>query len=127
MLRIRLAWGLAGFLVDLERVLVSKDLCLTMTRTACIYVDCFLDLFFTNFDVGDTSICPLLHNIRVFLGMEWTLTFRHSLWEGNSCANWLAKHGAASHDPLAILLNCPIGPHSLLIVDTMGVTFAHNS
>lgn len=51
------------------------------------------------------------------------MVVRHTLWEGNSCADFLAKHGA-SQDEAPVLVSSPLeGMSLLLLANSMGVSF----
>ena len=36
----------------------------------------------------------LVAKIQTLLHKNWNVRVGHTLWEGNNCANWLAKEGA---------------------------------
>lgn len=48
--------------------------------------------------------------------MSWSLSFVHMLREGNECADWLAKFGAASDDPLHLWPRC-LGQLALVLLE----------
>lgn len=52
---------------------------------------------------------------------RWTLSFNHSLWEGNFCTDWLAKFGSSMDRGSQIWHLCPTELSSTLLADAMGV------
>lgn len=65
--------------------------------------------------------CPVVDRIRSFSQHQWTLSFSHSLWEGNWCADWLAKFGSSMDHGSRIWHTCPLDLSSTLLADAMGV------
>lgn len=64
---------------------------------------------------------PIVDHIRSFLQRHWTLTFHHSLREGNFCADWLAKFGSSKSNGSRIWSLCPSALSSTLLADAMGI------
>lgn len=65
---------------------------------------------------------PLIDHIRDLLAYPWTVILRHTLREGNMCADWLAKQGATSSSNLTVWSACPSGLATLMLADTTGLT-----
>lgn len=64
---------------------------------------------------------PLIEYIRAFRSRPWQLIFRHTLREGNACADLLAKFGANSDDGLTIWTACPAQLSATLLADAIGI------
>nr|KYP43659.1 hypothetical protein KK1_034887 [Cajanus cajan] len=56
----------------------------------------------------------IIARIRDFTREDWRLEFKHTLREGNSCANFLAKREAAVDEDL-IILEAPLAKLSMLL------------
>jgi len=63
--------------------------------------------------------------IRKYMAKDWTFQLRHTLKEGNMCADFLAKVGTRSTSDLLIVLNPPAELRLLLMADSMGVVYHH--
>ncbi|KAL4293175.1 hypothetical protein HN51_043650 [Arachis hypogaea] len=63
----------------------------------------------------------LLANIQELLQRDWQVQVEHTLREGNSCADWLAKDGAKDDVVLKVWLLAPPSMGDLLMDDFMGV------
>jgi hypothetical protein len=51
---------------------------------------------------------------------NWIVIFHHTLYQGNKCADWLAKHNASSSDVLKSWIFCPHQLHHSLLDDALG-------
>lgn len=67
----------------------------------------------------------LIENIRGLLSLDWELSLAHTLREGNSCANFLAKLGTVSAERWRVCEEPTVGMASLLEVDARWVAFVH--
>jgi len=54
---------------------------------------------------------------------DWEITFFHTLCQGNICVDSLAKMGSSSTDALTIWNDCPEQISSLLLDDSLRVTY----
>lgn len=63
---------------------------------------------------------PLIDNIMNFMNLYWSLSFKHTLSEGNSCVGWLAKHDTSLNGDMVLWDRCP-ELFSKLIADALGV------
>ncbi|GAU35993.1 hypothetical protein TSUD_211300 [Trifolium subterraneum] len=63
----------------------------------------------------------VLGQIRIFRARNWSLSFSHTLREGNECADWLAKHGAQSDVNLKLWVSPPPQIAHVLLADVTGV------
>lgn len=61
--------------------------------------------------------------IKQLLAQDWRVEIYHTYREGNQCADFLAKLGARTDDPIVILHDAPAGMNSLLMADALGVSF----
>jgi ribonuclease HI len=66
----------------------------------------------------------ILNNIQGILRREWQVTILHTLREGNACADFLAKHGAASNVVYSSIANPPAGLNLHLLADASGAWFS---
>jgi ribonuclease HI len=66
----------------------------------------------------------LVTNIKAMLRRDWRVVLLHTLREGNSCADFLAKHGANSNDNYVSLANPPVGLNLHLLADASGTWFS---
>nr|KYP61721.1 Putative ribonuclease H protein At1g65750 family [Cajanus cajan] len=64
-----------------------------------------------------------LMEIHQLLNCDWTCTVVHTLCEGNSCADALARMGALGNDRVVILQEHPMTLSSLLLADSLGTVF----
>lgn len=65
--------------------------------------------------------CPVVDHIRSFSQRQWTLSFSHSLREGNCYADWSAKFGSSIDHGSRIWHTCHLDLSSTLLTDAMGV------
>lgn len=63
----------------------------------------------------------ILANIHKVMAQDWNVELIHTLREGNSCADWLAKNGASADNGVVILNSCPTQLAPLVLADAMGV------
>ncbi|KAJ1410406.1 ribonuclease H [Sesbania bispinosa] len=61
--------------------------------------------------------------IRYLLARNWKVELRHTLREGNACADLLAKKGTRSSSSLTLIDSAPPEAHHLLLSDAMGIAF----
>ncbi|RZB73353.1 hypothetical protein D0Y65_037171 [Glycine soja] len=54
---------------------------------------------------------------------DWVISFSHTLRQGNMCADSLPKMGSSTMDTLTIWNECPQQLSSLLLGDSLGVTY----
>jgi ribonuclease HI len=64
--------------------------------------------------------------IRHLLRRNWNVEVKHTLREGNACADVLAKMGAATNSPLVIMDDPPSQLFSALSADARGVVFTRD-
>jgi len=64
----------------------------------------------------------LLSLIRKLISLPWSVTFNHTLREGNECADWLTKFGANSADTLKMWTSPPPQLNLILLADVSGVS-----
>lgn len=69
---------------------------------------------------GFHPLASLLNCIHRFRSMDWLLSFLHTLREGNECADWLTKHGAASDVQIKMWDSCPSQISCVILVDAIG-------
>ncbi|XP_057425693.1 uncharacterized protein LOC130719064 [Lotus japonicus] len=62
----------------------------------------------------------LVHSILDLLRRDWVVQVAHVLREGNACADFLAKAGAAQERDFLLLQDPPPGMEYLLMADSMG-------
>jgi ribonuclease HI len=62
-------------------------------------------------------------SIRQLIDRDWNVVVEHTLREGNTCADVLAKMGALSDVPLVSFHTPPMELSSPLLVDAQGVVF----
>lgn len=67
------------------------------------------------------TLAPLIWDIKGLLERRWYVVLRHTLREGNACADFLAKMEARHEDPLHTVNSPPYGMSSLLLADSMDV------
>ncbi|MED6172519.1 hypothetical protein PIB30_118000 [Stylosanthes scabra] len=67
------------------------------------------------------QFAALLANIQELLRRDWVVQVEHTLREGNSCADWLAKDGAKDDAALKVWLLAPPSMGDILMDDFMGV------
>jgi hypothetical protein len=66
----------------------------------------------------------ILNNINDFLNRDWHVSLLHTLWEGNTCADFLAKHGAISNEAYSSIANLPDGLNLSLLADASETWFS---
>jgi ribonuclease HI len=62
-------------------------------------------------------------SIRQLLDRDWEVVIKHTLREGNACADVLAKMGALSDSSLVIISSPPVDLAAPLLADAQGVVF----
>lgn len=65
----------------------------------------------------------LVQDICDSLQREWIVVLRHTLRQGNQCADYMAKLGASEYDRLRIHAYPPQDLSCLLLADSTGVAF----
>lgn len=60
---------------------------------------------------------------KKLLSREWEVHLLHILREANSCADFMAKHGARNLAEICIRENPPPGLSALLLADSMGTRY----
>jgi ribonuclease HI len=65
------------------------------------------------------SYASVIANIKQLMSLEWEVNLSHSLREGNSCADFLAKVGSSNDTKLRIWSSPPEGLNSLLRDDAL--------
>jgi len=65
----------------------------------------------------------LIQNIKDLLNLDWKASLNHTLREGNSCADFLAKTGASSTSEYVVYIPPPTGLSDLLDSDSAGTWF----
>jgi hypothetical protein len=65
----------------------------------------------------------LISAIKHLLLLNWDVDLTHTLHEGNSAANHLARFGTSASLGLIVLQDAPRDIFSILLVDALGVTF----
>lgn len=68
---------------------------------------------------------PLIFSIRSIVARDWSMNFRHSLREGNTCPEWLAKFGAKLDLVLHVWSSRPLALAHLLLADVVGIVRTH--
>ena len=63
----------------------------------------------------------IVQHIRMLIWQNWSVVLQHTLREGNSCADFLARKGSTSREYVTILANPPAGISHLLLADCMGI------
>ncbi|XP_057429487.1 uncharacterized protein LOC130722687 [Lotus japonicus] len=69
------------------------------------------------------SIAPLMWDINDLLECPWMVDLKHTLRDENACADFLTKLGAHQEGPLISVMAPPKGLGTLLLADSMGVSF----
>ncbi|KAJ1391912.1 Ribonuclease H domain [Sesbania bispinosa] len=103
-------WGFAGFMGE-EDVLMAELTAILRGLHLCwdnniINVKCMSDsLMAVSLIKEDVShfhkYACLVKEIRSVINLEWTVSVSHTLREGNMCADYLAKQGAAGDSSLS--------------------------
>ncbi|XP_024626760.1 uncharacterized protein [Medicago truncatula] len=65
----------------------------------------------------------LIMAIKQLLRRDWMVSLRHTLREGNTAVDFLAKKGALSDSSLVILNEAPPDIASVFLADAIGVEF----
>ncbi|XP_045786980.1 uncharacterized protein LOC123882215 [Trifolium pratense] len=100
---LQLAWGLGYRTINLE----------SDSKSA---IDLILE--------DDNNFYPhaiVLGQIRILRTRNWSLSFSHTLREGNECAGWLAKYGAQSDVNIKLWTSPPPQIAHVLLADATGV------
>ncbi|CAJ2637225.1 unnamed protein product [Trifolium pratense] len=66
----------------------------------------------------------ILYNIKEYLARDWRIHIVHTFREGNACADYLAKFGAANPEAYSPIVDPPIGMNLLLLADACGTFFS---
>lgn len=64
---------------------------------------------------------PLIQIIYKLIDLEWTVNFKHTLWEGNTYADWFTKYGAMHGETFLSWHVCPTQLGPLVLTHRMGV------
>ncbi|PNY09474.1 ribonuclease H, partial [Trifolium pratense] len=65
----------------------------------------------------------IIHNIKELLARNWRVNVVHTLRDGNTCADYLAKLGARSLEAYSPLATPPVGMNLLLLANGSGTLF----
>jgi hypothetical protein len=65
----------------------------------------------------------ILNNIKDILNRDWHVSILHTLREGNTCADYLAKHGANNNEVFSSIAIPPAGLNLFLLADACGTSF----
>ncbi|PNY12436.1 ribonuclease H [Trifolium pratense] len=125
--------GFSGFIVGSTDILYAELLAiyhglslakdLGHDHIAC-YSDSLNSLNLIQYSIPRFHIyAVLIQNIKDLLLGFGTTTLIHSLREGNSCADFMAKLGASSNVEVLIHSSPPPGLRDLLAADSLGVSF----
>jgi len=68
----------------------------------------------------------LISLIKKLLSQDWIVDLCHTLREGNSVADCLAKLSAKSYEKLMLLDTAPPGLSSMLLADALGISFVRH-
>lgn len=75
---------------------------------------------------GEITTChpyaALLTCMRSYKGQNWSISFALTFREGNHVADWMAKKGASSEEPLQLWDSCPPTLDTILFSDAIGIT-----
>ncbi|MCH93427.1 ribonuclease H protein [Trifolium medium] len=66
----------------------------------------------------------ILYNIKEYLARDWRIHIVHTFREGNACADYLAKFGAANPEAYSPIVDPPDGMSLLLLADASGTFFS---
>jgi len=80
-----------------------------------------LDLIMSNVQPHH-PFASLISQIVQLHSRDWIVNFHYTLYQGNECTNWLAKHDASSSDALIVLNFLPPQLHHSLFDYVLGVT-----
>lgn len=91
-------------------------------------ITCYTDSLVAKLLINEHNIefhrfATIIQEIRDFLALPWTVELKHTLREGNMCADHLAKLGARSDVKLQIFETPPSDLHLLLTGDAAGVAY----
>lgn len=94
------------------------------THQILCYSDCLvvLDMIYKPLSLFHKYV-SLIQNIRDKLQLEWSVTMKHTLREGNATAVFIAKLGASSAFSLRTFDSPPPAIVHLLLVDASRVAF----
>ncbi|KAJ1397942.1 Reverse transcriptase-like [Sesbania bispinosa] len=76
-----------------------------------------------NEDLSYHRDAPEIAEIRDLLARDWRVDLRHTLREGNACADLLAKRGARDTTSFRLLSRPPSDLQLHLLSDSRGITF----
>lgn len=65
---------------------------------------------------------PLISQIQRLVTQQWDVSFTHTLREGNTVADWLAKTGATHDSYFIAWRECPAQLQSSVLADSLGVS-----
>ena len=65
----------------------------------------------------------IVHAIRKCLSLNWNVNLKHTLREGNRCADYLAKLGARIDVSFQAWSTPPTGMNHLLLADALNTQF----
>ncbi|GAU49474.1 hypothetical protein TSUD_91460 [Trifolium subterraneum] len=66
----------------------------------------------------------ILNNIKDILNRDWQVSILHTFREGNTCAHYLAKHGAHNNIVFTTIAIPPAGLNLHLLTDASGIIFS---
>ncbi|KAK2377199.1 hypothetical protein QL285_077906 [Trifolium repens] len=66
----------------------------------------------------------IILNIKDILARDWRVKVVNTLWEGNACADFLAKLGARSLEAFSTISMPPAEMNLLLLADASGTLFS---
>ncbi|MCI40968.1 glucan 13-beta-glucosidase, partial [Trifolium medium] len=66
----------------------------------------------------------IIYNIKDLLSRNWRVRLMHTLREGNTCADFLAKIGACNPEAYSPIVVPPDGMSLLLLADASGTIFS---
>jgi ribonuclease HI len=65
----------------------------------------------------------IINNIKDNMNRDWQVSLLHTLREGNTCADFLAKLGATSNEAFSSIAIPPVGLNLSLLADASGTWF----
>lgn len=74
-------------------------------------------------DINFHRYAAIIQDIRELMNLPWWVELKHTLREGNQCADQLAKRGAYSGEKLQIFTSPPSDLSASLGGDAAGVSF----
>lgn len=78
--------------------------------------------YLPSLELPTSSTGALLRDIRYLLKLDWMASFRHTYWERNTCADWLANFVFSFPIGHHRLCQCPTRLELLLFDDVIGVS-----